>query len=445
MSKEEEVVVIGAGLVGALLSVLLSDAGKKVRIIEKRGDLRKTVAGEGKSINLALSHRGLKALKKANLDKKVIDRAVPMYGRMIHEKGKEPHFQPYGLEGQCIYSISRLELNQLMVDEAEKRGTEISFNQKVFWANTYDQQMSTAEGKVKTDVIIGADGAFSVLRQSLQSRPLFDFSQEYLHHGYMELAITAEQASLSKLEMNALHIWPRKTFMFIALPNFDGSFTCTLFLPFKGEGSFEELNKQGGEQFFERHFPSVLSMMPDVGQQCKLHPESHLVTMKCSPWNREKNLIIGDAAHAIVPFYGQGMNAGFEDCFLLMEQLEKDDFSWETSFEEFQRLRKPDTDAIAELALMNFVEMRDKVSDPEFQFVKKIEKRLLKEFPQHWKPLYSMVTFMDIPYAEALATGKRQTAALKEVLKDQKICSEQSIQDLDLESILKEVTKKLVV
>lgn len=408
------ITIAGAGLVGSLLSIFLAKRGYRVSILERRDDMRRSNVDQGRSINLALSTRGLVALEEVGLAEVIRKKAIPMNGRMMHDIAGHLSFLPYGKEGQFINSISRADLNMLLMDEAEKAGVEIKFNHRLD---------SIQEGKY--EMLIGADGAYSAVRHSLQISGRFNFSQEYIEHGYKELHIPPG----SDLEKNALHIWPRESFMMIALPNPDGSFTGTLFLSFDQFGVLKNARK-----FFEDTFPDALKLIPDFEQQWKENPVSSLVTMKCWPWSQGNNiLLIGDAAHAVVPFYGQGMNAGFEDCRILNKLLDKNKDDWNTTIDEFEKIRKPDTDAIAQLALDNFIEMRDLVADEEFLIRKKIEAKLHQLYPDKWIPLYSMVTFRDdIRYSDAYATGLKQKKIMDEVMKS----LSSDWQELDFKSIV---------
>lgn len=427
MSVNKKVAIVGGGLVGALLGIYLRKRGYDVVVCERRSDPRKTNLYAGKSINLALSTRGIKALEEVGLADTIRKLAIPMHGRMMHNQKSELSYLPYGKEGQFINSISRGDLNILLMNEAEKLGTKFIFDQRClhvdFEKTTLTlQDTSSPNGKTSTagfDLIIGADGAFSAVRGSMQFTDRFDFSQDYIDHGYKELHIPAGAGGSFQLEKNALHIWPRESFMMIALPNPDGSFTCTLFFPFEGNPSFETLqNDEAIKKFFTETFPDATALIPDLLDDFHSNPTSSLVTMKCFPWVRNKCLLIGDAAHAIVPFYGQGMNAGFEDCRTLNALLSAHNDNWDVVLPLFQEQRKPDTDAIAQLALDNFIEMRDLVADADFLLRKKIEAQLHAHYPEKWIPLYSMVTFNDnIRYSEAYATGKKQKAIMDEVMK----------------------------
>jgi kynurenine 3-monooxygenase len=451
MSKKTNVAVVGAGLVGSLIALYLIRRGYSVSVFERRPDMRTNKLSAGRSINLALSSRGLLALEEVGLADTIERIAIPMHGRMMHDLQGKLTFQPYGKEGQYINSISRADLNIVLIDAAEKHGVKFFFdyrclsidltNTEIIFNNNGELPPNgipdeNSVVRKKFDRIIGADGAFSVVRSSLQFTDLFNFSQQYIEHGYKELHIPAATPGIFPLEKNALHIWPRESFMMIALPNPDGSFTCTLFFPFKGNNSFQSL--EGDEKvrlFFEQTFPDAVPLMPTLIEDFNLNPTSSLVTMKCFPWVRNKTLLIGDAAHAVVPFYGQGMNAGFEDCRILNALLNEHGDDWEKVSALFQDLRKPDADAIAQLALDNFVEMRDLVADADFLLRKKIEARLHQLFPEKWIPLYTMVTFSPhIRYSNAYATGQKQKAIMDAIMRKPGI--EKNWEALDFRAIV---------
>ncbi|MEQ9422819.1 MAG: NAD(P)/FAD-dependent oxidoreductase [Cyclobacteriaceae bacterium] len=416
----EKIVITGAGLVGSLLSIFLAKRGHQVHIYEKRRDLRTGQVGGGRSINLALSDRGLKALDLVGLKQKALDQVIPMKGRMIHDMDGNLDLQPYGNKGQVINSISREKLNILLMNEAEMNGVLLHFNYKCEEAVLHERKLvlvspNGEKEKIKADVFIGADGAFSALRGSLQKTDRFNYSQDYLEHGYKELSIPPVNGDFA-MDPNALHIWPRKSFMLIALPNLDKTFTCTLFFPFEGSPSFSELdNDKKIRAFFGETFPDAVPLMPDLLKQYNENPTSSLVTVRCYPWVNDRFLLIGDASHAIVPFYGQGMNAGFEDCTVLSEIIDTNEGDWDKILSEFQEVRKKDADAIASLALRNFIEMRDKVADENFLSRKKIEKELHAKYGDRWLPLYSMVTFSDMPYSEALRRAYIQDEIMAEM------------------------------
>ncbi|MBL7747607.1 MAG: FAD-dependent monooxygenase [Chitinophagaceae bacterium] len=422
---KKEITIVGAGLVGSLLSIYLAKRGHKVRIYERRGDMRKEHMSAGRSINLALSDRGLLALDKVGLAEEIKQISIPMHGRYIHNLDGSTAFQPYGKEGQYINSVSRGTLNMKLMDLAEQHGVEIYYNQKcsaIDWKKQLvDFEISNLEFQTtRFDLLFGADGAFSAARLHHQlQHEKFDYQQYYIDCGYKELTIPPTANGDFAMEVNALHIWPRKDYMLIALPNLDKTFTCTLFFPFEGEASFSNLTtEEKVKDFFEKTFPDALPLMPDYITQFFNNPVSSLVTVKCFPWIREdKFALIGDAAHAIVPFFGQGMNCGFEDCRILDELIEKNGDDWQAILQQYQALRKPDGDAIANLAINNFTEMRDKTADPKFLLQKKIEARLHEKYPDKWIPAYSQVTFSPyIRYSEALLRGQKQESIMQQVM-----------------------------
>lgn len=422
--QKKEVLIVGAGLVGSLLSVYLAKRGHKVKLYERRPDMRKEKVAAGRSINLALSDRGLKALEKVGLADAVREISIPMHGRYIHNLDGSSAFQPYGKEGQFINSVSRGTLNKKLMDLAEEHGIEIFFEHKcshIDWkTNTASFENEGRTVDMKADLIFGADGAFSAARLQHQLQAdRFNYQQFYIDCGYKELTILPNADGDFAMHVNALHIWPRKEFMLIALPNLDKTFTCTLFFPFEGPQSFSRLDtKEKVKAFFEKTFPDAVSLMPTYLEDFFNNPTSSLVTVKCYPWVREdKFALIGDAAHAIVPFFGQGMNAGFEDCSVLDDLMGHHGDHWDAILEEFQLLRKPDADAIADLAVNNFTEMRDRVADPKFLLQKKIEAKLNEKFPDKWVPAYSLVTFSPhIRYSEALANGMKQEAIMQQIM-----------------------------
>ncbi|MDR9373727.1 MAG: NAD(P)/FAD-dependent oxidoreductase [Schleiferiaceae bacterium] len=423
---KDSVQIAGAGLVGSLLALYLRRRGYPVDVYEGRPDARKTELAGGRSINLALSDRGLKALERVGLAEKVLKTmAIPMYGRMMHDREGALNYQAYGKENQCINSVSRSGLNALLMDEAEAAGAQITFEERCHGADYKRQALfleNALTGKsteATAEVSFGTDGAFSAVRQSIMKTDRFNYSQHFIEHGYKELTIPPGEQGSFRMEKNALHIWPRGHYMLIALPNPDGSFTCTLFLPFEGDPSFDSLaGAAAGRRFFEEAFPDALAMMPDFDQEWEHNPAASMVIIRCFPWSRGRTAILGDASHAIVPFYGQGMNSGFEDCRVLDDMLaEGSSESWEALFDRYERQRKPDADAIADLAMRNFVEMRDLTGDPDFLLQKKIEARFAERHPASWTPLYSLVTFSpDVRYSEALERGRRQDAIMAKVM-----------------------------
>lgn len=422
MSKRA-VTILGAGLVGSVLAVLLRKRGYEVTIYERRPDMRKETIGAGRSINLAMSNRGWKALELAGLREDIEAIAIPMPGRFLHQEDGSSAFQAYGKNGEAIYSVSRGELNKKLMDLAEQHGARILFNQRCsrvdVAANTiFIQQEDGSEQAITCDLLFGADGAFSALRTAMSFTDRTNFSQFYIEAGYKELNIPAGPNGAWQIEKNALHIWPRHNYMMIALPNTDGSFTCTLFFPFEGNPSFASLKTEAEVQaFFQAQFPDAIDLMPTLVHDFMHNPVSSLITTKIFPWrNADRSCLIGDAAHAIVPFYGQGMNAGFEDCSVLEALMGEHGEDWETILRELEQQRKPNADAVADLALNNFIEMRDKVADPVFLERKKIEKELGRRYAGRFNSVYEMVSFSHTPYAYALHCTKAQDVLLGRIM-----------------------------
>jgi kynurenine 3-monooxygenase len=421
----KQVTIVGAGLVGSLWAVYLSKAGYKVSIYERRPDIRKAEISAGKSINLALSDRGWKALKGAGVDHLIREIAIPMPGRIMHDQAGKLTYQAYGKEGQAIYSVSRGGVNARMMDIAEQVGNAtIHYNMKCLNADLeagichFENTETGEQLEVQSDLIFACDGAFSAIRyNAMQKLDRFNYSQRYIEDGYREILLPANPDGSYKIEKNALHIWPRGRFMLIALPNEDGSFTCTLFMPFEGENSFEQLKTRDQvDSFFKKIFPDFYEMMPNVGDAWEDHPLASLAITRCYPWHHGKCALMGDAAHATVPFYGQGMNAGFEDCTVMNDLMLKHDHDWEKIFAEYSPLRKPDGDGLQELSLHNYHVMRDYVADPKFLLQKKIEARFSDKHPDKWLPLYSMTTFSEFRYSEAWREGQRQQAIMDQVM-----------------------------
>lgn len=423
---KEQVNICGAGLVGSLLSILLIQKGYKVRVFEKRKDPRVNNVDAGRSINLAISHRGLHALQHAlpGLDIEVLKLAVPMFGRAIHDEVGNVQFQAYGESSQHINSIGRSALNLLLISKAASLGVEFLFEHTCMLYDAAKEQWifnDAQQNRIETasgEILIGADGAFSVVRKHLLDAIQDQVQIDTLDYGYKELEIrTPYSEKISTKE--ALHIWPRERFMLIALPNSDDTYTATLFLPMDGELSFGALNSSEKiHTFFRKYFADALELIPDLEKQFEWHPTSRLATIHASQWHNKHTLLIGDAAHALVPFYGQGMNAGFEDCRVLAEIIEKKETgNWESVFTEFFKQRKKNTDAISDLALQNFVEMRDHVADGAFLVRKKIEKFLHHEFKERFVPQYTLVSFSDTPYSIAQATGILHAKILDEVMR----------------------------
>ena len=417
-SEPAQFVIVGGGLGGALLACFLGKAGHRVDVYEMRDDLRTTEVAGGRSINLALSYRGLCALGAVGLADPVLKVAVPMRGRMIHSRSGETAFQPYGVDdSQAINSVSRGGLNAILLDAAQSHpGVRLYFHEKCteFDPDTgtlsFTNTQTGANKNVQAGTVLSVDGAFSAVRRSLQKRERFDYGQTYLEHGYKELTIPPAPGGGFRIEKNALHIWPRKSFMTIALPNADGSFTVTLFWPFEGKNSFAAIrNERDLQAFFAAQFPDAVPLMPDLAHDYFHHPTGSMVTVRCQPWHLGSRVcLLGDAAHAVVPFYGQGMNAAFEDVLVLDECMRRHGSDLERAFAEYEQLRKPNADALADLAVGNFVEMRDKTGSRLFLWKKKYEKALAKLLPGIFIPLYVMVTFTRIPYAQAIRRARRQ-------------------------------------
>lgn len=420
----EKIAIVGGGLSGSLIAVYLAKRGFDVHLFEKRPDMRKNNISAGRSINLALSERGINALKKVGIDKQVLATGITMAGRMMHTKSGELNYQPYGKEGQAIYSVSRGLLNIKLVELADEfSNITIYFNSNCVDANlkegiAYFEDENGNRSEFKADRVIGSDGAFSAIRYEMQTKGRFDYSQTYLEHGYKELCIPSNTKGEFQLEKNALHIWPRESFMLIALPNLDGTFTLTLFFQLDGPLSFDSIKTPADlDAFFDTYFPDVKTLIPELHHDFFNNPTGQLCTVRCFPWTNGKMALIGDAAHAIVPFYGQGMNCSFEDCVVFDEMLEKHYPNWENIFSEYQKSRKPNADAIANLALQNFVEMRDLVGDKDFLHFKHVEHDLTKLYPGIFRSQYELTTFTNEPYKYALEQGARNSEMVKKIIR----------------------------
>ncbi len=431
----KKITLIGAGLNGPLLAILLMQRGFAVEIYERRPDMRRVRMSAGRSINLALSTRGIHALQQAGLWERMRSIVISMKGRMMHSISGDLTFQPYGKnEAEVIYSISRAELNVALINAAEEQGATIHFSRR---CTGYDLRSGAIrvrdesigeETAVEAGTVIGCDGSASSIRAEMLKLNRFNFSQQYLDYGYKELTIPAGSRGEHVLEMHALHIWPRGNHMLIALPNVDGTFACILFLPFEGADSFAGLTTAAQvDEFFGSRFPDVAPLMPQLADNYFANPTGAMITIKCSPWHAEgRALLLGDAVHAIVPFFGQGINCGFEDCTCLVDLLDGHGADWERVFADFERERKINTDAIADMAIENFTEMRDRVADSRFLFRKKVELALEARYPQLFVPKYAMVTFHRIPYSVALARGVAQDRILSELCE-----SINRVEDLD--------------
>lgn len=433
--SQNQITLIGAGLAGSLLSIYLAKRGFEVEIFERRPDMRSAEISAGRSINLALSVRGLHALEKVGLKERIMQIAIPMKGRMLHSLTGELNLVPYGRkESEVINSVSRAELNMQLMSAAEQQGVEIHFNQKCTGMDfesgelKLHDEVTNQDSVTQKEIVIGTDGSASAIRNDMARALDGNFTKDDLEHGYKELTLPAGRNGEFLLEKNALHIWPRQSYMLIALPNSDGSFTCTLFFPMRGDLSFESLKtKKAVLAFFKEQFPDAFELMPALVEDFFTNPTGALATIRCQPWHLAgKACLLGDAAHAIVPFFGQGINCGFEDCTVLDECIENQSGDWQKIFQEFGTLRKINTDAIAELSLTNYFEMRDHVADSKFALKKQVEFALEEKYPEKFIPKYSMVSFHRIPYSVALAKGKVQEKILAE------LCAAiTSVEDLD--------------
>jgi kynurenine 3-monooxygenase len=410
-------VLIGSGLAGGLLAAYLGRRGYEVDLYERRADPREGNIVGGRSINLAISTRGIHALEQIGIAEEALQHAIPMPGRMIHDRSGELHFSPYDVDPKkCINSIGRAALNTTVIEAAQRYpNVRVHFNRKCTEVDLDSAvaHLETVNGPItaRADATIGVDGAFSAVRNSMQLEIAnFQYDESYLAHGYKELTIPPGPDGSWLMEKNALHIWPRKSFMMIALPNPDGSFTCTLFWEFEGPRSFATTKADDDvRRFFEEEFPDAVSLMPSLLDDFRNNPTGSLVTIRCAPWfYRDKACLVGDAAHAVVPFYGQGMNAAFEDCVVLDECLEEFPENRERAFAEYFRRRKENADALADLAIGNFIEMRDKTASKTFRAKKKLDHALEAALPGIYLPLYTMVTFTRMPYAKAAKRARIQ-------------------------------------
>jgi len=438
LSGDSKKTIIGSGLTGPLLAIMLANRGYTVDLYEKRADLRKADISAGRSINLALSHRGIHALKSANVFNEIEPLLIPMKGRMVHLPEDNTDFQPYSINShEYINSVSRGELNKILMTAAEKTG-----NVNIHFKHTLSKAESgvlvfengkriEAEGEV-----FGADGAGSVVRQYIDSNSDKPSKSEPLGHAYKELSISANAAGEFKLEPNALHIWPRGQFMLIGLPNTDRSFTCTLFMPNEGDVSFKSLKTEADVvDFFNTHFSDALPLLENFPRSYFENPTGRLVTVYADNWYYKNFYLIGDAAHAVVPFFGQGMNASFEDCTVLMDCVDSGDDNWLDIFSSYNKMRKSDADAIAQMAIENYIEMRDSVAQSDYKAKREIANSLSIEFPDRFIPRYNMVSFTSIPYSEVYKRGKIQQEIISQLMEN----------ELDLQKAEKLITEKLSV
>lgn len=421
----EKITLVGGGLAGSLLSILLAKRGYDVHLYEKRGDMRSGNYDGGRSINLALSTRGLVALEKVGLDKEILDISIPMTGRMMHAVDGKLAYQPYGKDGQAIHSVSRGALNIKLLQLADEYpNITMYFNHTCTHAdlNAGKTTFKDAEGNTivdAADYVIATDGAFSAVREAFQHSSRFDYSQTYQSHGYKELEILPSANGEFQLDKNYLHIWPRKSFMMIALPNPNGTFTCTLFMQYEGNPGFDDIKTDSDIQgFFDTYFPDAKTLMPSLLEDYRANPIGHLATIKCYPWVKGKYALLGDAAHAIVPFYGQGMNCSFEDAIVMDELIGQNSGNILNAFAQYQIARKTNADAIADLAVGNFIEMRDLVGSPEFLHIKHIEHELTELYPDQFKSQYELVTFNTSPYRYAFDQGAKNSKLLKHIVEN---------------------------
>lgn len=422
----EKINIVGGGLAGSLMSIYLAKRGFNVNLYERRPDMRSGEYQGGRSINLAMSTRGINALEKVGLVEEIMAIAIPMGGRMMHSQQGETAYQPYGREDQAIYSVSRSQLNVKLLQLADKYpNINMFFDYKCIHADLENNVCTFIDNqgneiKDSSDIIIASDGAFSAVREAMIKNPRYNFSQEYENYGYKELEIVPGPNNQFQMHENSLHIWPRTKFMMIALPNPGGNFTCTLFMPYEGtENSLNSLRSEADVlDFFNKEFGDAVPLMPNLTKDFFQNPTGHLATMRCYPWVKNKSVLIGDAAHAVVPFYGQGMNCSFEDCVVLDNLIEQHSGNWDLILNEFQLLRKPNADAIANLALQNFIEMRDLVGSPAFLRKKTIENKLVTKYSNYYKSQYERVTFSNDGYLDALNWGSKNDALLEKIISD---------------------------
>jgi kynurenine 3-monooxygenase len=426
-SDTPQFTIVGAGLAGALMACYLGKAGHRVDLFEKRHDPRGHDPERGRSINLAISVRGIQALKEVGLADEVLAQAIPMRGRMMHPRSGRLAFQPYGKDdSESINSVSRAGLNLALIQEADRSGrVRVFFQRRCTGIDLHTgavellDEAAGAATHIPADIVIGADGAYSAVRAQMQKQERFNYQQDYLPYAYKELSIPAGPGGGFALEKHALHIWPRHSFMMIALPNLDGSFTCTLFLPYEGARSFAGLSGEAEvRHFFAEHFPDAVPLMPTLVEDFFHNPTGPLLTVRCGPWHvNGRVVLLGDACHAVVPFLGQGMNAAFEDCSVLSQCLNLHGTGHvEAAFRDYEGRRKPNVDTLADLCIDNFIEMRDRVSSRVFLWRKRFQILLHKLLPRWYLPLYTLVTFTRTPYAEALRRARKQDRIVRLIL-----------------------------
>lgn len=436
----EKITLVGGGLSGSLMAIFLARRGYDVKLYERRPDMRLGNLAGGRSINLALSNRGLRALERVGLDHEILAIAIPMTGRMMHDRTGNLSYQPYGKDGQAINSVSRGGLNIRLLELADEYSNiEIYFDHKCIFCDPDSGETRYQDSRGKeiidvADIVIGTDGAYSAVREAFMHSSRFNYSQVYEEHGYKELEITPDESGEFRLNKNCLHIWPRKSFMMIALPNPGGNFTCTLFMPFEGNPGFDDLTShENVRRLFEKEFPDALALMPGLEKDFFENPIGTLATIRCYPWVKGKTALLGDSAHAVVPFYGQGMNCSFEDCVVLDDFIDMYGGNWNQILDAYQQSRKPDADAIATLAVQNFIEMRDHVGSENFLHRKKIEHELSELYPDLFQSQYELVTFSDKSYSYAFNQGLKNDIILNHII-DNKL--ESKITDRDFFSNL---------
>ena len=419
------IIVIGAGLVGSVLSMFLAKKGYQVEVFERGSDPRKNGNNLGRSINLTLCERGLKVLDRVGVGEAVRALAVPVYGRLIHDVEGKLTFQPYGNHSEAIYSIERNDLNRVLLDFAESHfPIDFSFQRKCLDVDLtvpaveLKNQISGETTCHRAERIFGADGAYSAVRMQMQKKTRLNFSQQYWSQGYKELQVPASLNKKWTSEKNVIHIWPRGNYMLLGFPNLDGSFTCSLHLPFEGPISFDSIRAEEDlRRLFNDSFPDAVSLIPRLVDDFFAHSANSMITIKCAPWSyHDKVALIGDSAHSIFPSYGQGANAGFEDCGTLYDCMEKYGENWHRVLREFERQRHPNTDAIADLCIEHFHELRDHVGTPKFLLRKKIERRINEAYPERYLDLYSMISFTQMPYTEALRMDCEQRAIVEQIM-----------------------------
>jgi kynurenine 3-monooxygenase len=423
--KKENAIIVGGGLVGCLLAAYLSKRGYRVDVFDRNPDPRGAEAKPGRAINLTICDRGFKALDAVHAGDIVRRISVPAYGRMIHSLNSELNYQPYGNNGEAIYSVLRTDLGTVLLEFAEQQpNVEFHFNEKCVSLELEPLKVEfeeTGSGRCRSweaARVFGADGAFSAVRTLMQRLSRFNYSQEYLDQGYKELTLPASSPVAWAGKKKVLHMWPRGRYVLLGFPNTDGSFTCSLHMPFEGTPSYSSIRTPADVRaFFRAEFPDVADEIPNLEEDYFVYPPNPMLTIRCAPWTFEgKVALIGDAAHVLFPYYGQGANAGFEDCELLMNCLEKHDDNWQAAFQEYEQIRKPNMDAIADMCAEHYVELRDLVGDSQFLLRKSVERKVNQMYPEKYVPLYSMIAFSSMPYCEALRRDQVQRRIIDQLI-----------------------------